>query len=199
MRVNTIEDALTLVLIWVGRSDIPVPPRADSADLPPGLTAVVAVSDALGEGGFTPHHAPLLTTQDRILRPEELRPDTGGYLRFVVEHHGNYQLGYRPGLPDRLFVQGDWLTVPEETVPPGWRTIPMTPEDALINAVLANAFFGLSARLAIRDEPDFDTVPADCPKLVWRHAAMGPHWPGFWTNETRTRLHFGGFGQTLMR
>ncbi|WP_425074223.1 hypothetical protein [Sagittula sp. S175] len=199
MRVTTIEDALTLVLIWVGRADIAVPPRSDTPDLPAGLTSVVAVSDALGAGAFTPIQSPLLTTQDRILRPEDLRADNSGYHSFIVDNQGLYSLGFRPAVPDRLFVSGDWLTVPDETVPPGWRTLPMTPEDALIHAVLTNGFFGLSSRLNVRDEPDFDTVPADCPKLVWRHDAMGPHWPGFWTNENRTRLYFGGFGQTLMR
>ncbi|MBP0482562.1 hypothetical protein [Sagittula salina] len=199
MRVTTLEEALDLILIWAGRADIVLPPRHDAEGVPPGLGLVVAVSDLLGDGAFTPNRAPLLTTQDRILRPEEMRPDRGDYVPFIIEAHGLYSLGFRPGLPQRLFVSGDWVLASDETVPPGWRTLPMTPEEALINAVLTNGFFGLSARLAVRDEPDFDTVPADCTKLVWRHDAMGKQWPGFWTDEARTRLHFGGFAQTLLR
>ena len=199
MLVATIEDALRHILLWTGRADIVPPARQDHPDIPPGLDVLVAVSDALGEGAFTPEQAPLLRTQDRILRPEDLRPDRSGHVPFIVENQGSYSMGFRPGIPDRLFVQGDWIIASDETVPPGWRTLPMTPEQALIGATLANGFFGLSARLAVRDESDFHAVPADCDLLLWRNDAMGRDWPGFWTDAARTRLHFGGLGQTLLR
>lgn len=196
--VTTIEDALKLLLDWVGRPDIVIPERDMTPGQLPCLKPVTEVSDALGTDVF--HSGlPLLLTQDRIFRPEELHASSNGYITFIVENQGVYSLGYRPDYPERLFVSGDWVTGSEETVPPGWRRLQMTPEDALIMTVLVNGFFGLSGHLRTRDEPDFNTLPPETDVRVWHHPAMGAHWPGFWTNSASSMLHFGGFGQTLMR
>ncbi|MEQ5871355.1 hypothetical protein J4E08_15820 [Sagittula sp. NFXS13] len=198
MLVKSIEDALRLVLTWAGRADLPVPPRLDPPGLPAGLASVVSVSDALGVGAFTPNASPLLTTQDRILRPDVMRTDKGGYTTFIVENQGAFSLGFRRDDPGRLFLSGDWYTVPDCPVPTGWRSLPMLPEEALILTVLTNGFMGLTGRLKTRDEPDFDSVPADCGIQVWRHDAMGALWPGFWTDADRSRLYYGGMGMTLL-
>lgn len=200
MQVSGVADALGLILDWVGQEEV-LPASPPRPDLPAALPRVIAVSDALGPDfcSIGSHNDTLLNVQDRIWRPEDMRPDAKGVLPLITENQSVWQLGFVHSAPEQVLVKGDWLYGDDDLQPEDWCPLSMTSEDALILAVLINGFFGLGTRFETREEPDFEIRPADCPVLLWSHQALGVEWPGFWTDPDRRRLHFGGFGQTLIR
>lgn len=200
MRIGAIDDALALILDWAGQ-DKALPPSAPCPGLPAALPRVISVSDALGPGfsSSDSQNRPLRSVQDQIWRPEDMQPDDDGILPLVTENQCVWRLGFAPSAPEQVLVTGDWLYGDDDLHPDRWCPLSMTCEDALILTVLVNGFFGLGTRFETREEPDFEIRPADCPVLLWTHAALAPGWTGFWTDDASQRLHFGGFGQTLIR
>ena len=196
--IQTISDALDFILDWAGH-DAPTWP-SPSPDLPTGLEAVVVASDLLGPAFYHSDtgDAPLLKVQDTILRPEALSRDADGITLFIQENQGVWRFGFHPDAPNSLLADGDWFWAdPRQT--PGWSPLKMDCEQALIMTTLSNAFFAFSERFGWRDEPDLDTPPRDCDQLLWHHDSLGPAFPGFWTDTRRSRLYFGGMGQTVIR
>ena len=185
MIVSDIEDALGFLAEWQGVA-LPAVRRRPLAGAPSALEPLEAANNVLGQH--------VLTLQDEIyLRP---RPDEDGIAWLVRENQGVWIIGYRLDAPNVPLVTGDWPgPVGDHFNPYAWNTIGMTTEDALIQAVLTNGWFGLSDAFA-REEGEPDVLPLETNVPIWSHPVGSV---AFWTDATRSRFYFDAVWTTLCR
>jgi len=124
--------------------------------------------------------------QDEIVNPRDYARDKNGVVAFVRENQGVWRYGFDPDDVDQLLVSGDWFYGLESPFPTDWRRVPAQPQDALVWTLLINLCMQSNA-----DWDEYAPKPEATHLVLWQHPAW-TNFDGFWINDEKTLIYFGG-------
>lgn len=207
MQISSLSEACDFVLEWQG-----VPGRLPGKPLS-GLAAqalpIVELNACLGLVWQSKEHplkvdlsipgkpVSVFEYQDRVLNPSDYEIDEQGIVSVVWENQGVWGMGFSPSDPGPLWVKRYWVDNVDALNGELWRRTNSTLDEGLTFALLSNFII----MIADDDEwqADENNVSAETPVLLWRFQSITEGFPSFWTNDSRTAVHYSGMYITVRR